>query len=136
VFGRGWRGPLGSIDFGPDGRPGSTITVNFGDVVTFVRDAHVLGVSDWRWPGSLRERILGRVIGRVIAHEIGHFLLEMPEHAASGLMASTHTADTLVAPSRRPFELTRAERSRLADAARKEKGPALAGPDRQTTAKP
>ena len=130
--GPGWRGPLGTIGFGPDGSPLSTITVYLTDILQFIRDTRVLGVQQLRWPDALRQRIVGRVIGRVIAHEIGHYVLQSPRHAATGLMRPVHAADALVSPSRREFQVSGQEASRLAADDDKEKGPAWAGPQQQT----
>ncbi len=35
---------------------------------------------------AVDERRLGKVLGRTVAHEIGHYLLDTPTHARSGLM--------------------------------------------------
>ena len=35
---------------------------------------------------AVYERRLGKVLGRAVAHEIGHYLLDTPTHARSGLM--------------------------------------------------
>jgi hypothetical protein len=131
----GWRGPLAAIELGPDGAPASTITLYLTDIVQFTLDTRVLGAEEKQWPPALRERIVGRAIGRVIAHEIGHYLLRTPLHTASGLMQAVHTAGDLVAQSRRRFGLSASDASRLAVDGHKERGPASAGPQHQTTAR-
>jgi hypothetical protein len=84
----------------------------------------------------MRDRTAGRVIGRVIAHEIGHYVLQTPQHTASGLMRPVQSAEALAGPSRRMFALPAGDAWRAAVDRRKEKGPASAGPLHQTTAKP
>jgi hypothetical protein len=64
----------------------------------------------------------------VIAHEIGHYLLEMPEHTATGLMRAAHSADEFVSPARDGFELSREAAARIARPTGKANGPADAGP--------
>jgi hypothetical protein len=109
----GWRGAIGAITFAPGGEPTPAISVFLTDIEQFIATALVFGSPEWRWPSSLRQRILGRVLGRVLAHEIGHYVLRSPRHAADGLMKATQFADDLVAPSRERFTLTPAEAALL-----------------------
>jgi hypothetical protein len=136
IVGPRWRGPLASIAFGSDGAPESTITVYLTDILQFIREARVFGAEHWRWPTMMRDRTVGRVIGRVIAHEIGHYVLQTPQHTASGLMRPVQSAEALAGPSRRMFALPAGDAWRAAVDRRNEKGPASAGPLHQTTAKP
>jgi hypothetical protein len=124
------------VTFGPDDAPAQTILIYLTDILEFIRDTHVFGAGPSRWPVGLRERIVGRAIGRVMAHEIGHYALQSPQHTRSGLMQPVRSADDLVSPSRDGFRLAPGDVSRLVLNGRKEKGPALAGPLQQTTAKP
>jgi hypothetical protein len=110
---RGWTGPLGAIVFAPDGAPAPAITVFLSDIERLVTRAHVLGLSEWQWPASLREQLIGRALGRVLAHEIGHYLLRSKAHAADGLMRPQQLADDLISPSRHRFRLTAADAARL-----------------------
>ena len=55
--------------------------------------ARSLGLSEWHWPETMREEIVGRVLGRVLAHEIGHYVLRSPQHAANGLMRPLQLAE-------------------------------------------
>jgi hypothetical protein len=111
----GWRGPLGTITFVRNHVPTPVITVFLADIEQFIACAHVLGLQQPQWPRSIREEIFGRVLGRVLAHEIGHYVLQSPRHAATGLMKSLQRADDLVAPSRRGFRLSRADAAQLRD---------------------
>jgi hypothetical protein len=111
----GWRGPLGSIAFEPDGAPASTMMIYLTHILQVVRDAHVLGADESRWPDALRQRIVGRVVGRVIAHEIGHYVLQTPHHTQTGLMRPVHLADMLASPSRQGFGLAPGERTRMTE---------------------
>lgn len=43
-------------------------------------------------PIAIDERRLGVVLGRALAHEIGHYLLDTPTHARSGLMRPNFNA--------------------------------------------
>jgi hypothetical protein len=110
------RPPLGAIRFDPDGAPAPEITLFLGAIQRFVSTARVLGVDDARWPGGLRERIVGRAAGRVLAHEIGHYLLRTPRHDTVGLMRSMRSADDFASPARGAFELSKATAARLAQA--------------------
>lgn len=116
---RGWTGPLGAIVFAPDGAPAPAITVFLSEIERLVTRAHVLGLSEWQWPASLREQLIGRALGRVLAHEIGHYLLRSKAHAADGLMRPQQLADDSISPSRHSFRLTAADAARLDSAAGK-----------------
>jgi hypothetical protein len=118
VVTRGWTGPLGAIAFAPDGAPAPAITVFLTDIERLVTSAHVLGLSEWQWPPTLRDQLIGRALGRVLAHEIGHYLLRSKGHTADGLMRPQQLADDLISPSRHHFRLTPADAARLASGAR------------------
>jgi hypothetical protein len=126
---------LGAIQFDEAGAPAPTITLFLGDLLRFVESARILGAGAPAWPTGLRERAVGRAAGRVIAHEIGHYLLQMPEHTATGLMRAGHSADEFVSPAREGFELSEEAAARLARAVGKEKRPAEAGPSNQLPVK-
>jgi hypothetical protein len=105
--------PLGAIAFAPDGAPATAITVFLTDIERLVAGARLMGLSQWQWPASLREHLLGRVLGRVLAHEIGHYVLRTRQHAADGLMGPVQLADDLISPSRHHFRLTAADAALL-----------------------
>jgi hypothetical protein len=108
-----WRGALGAIAFAPDGAPATAITVFLTDIERLVAGVRLLGLSQWQWPASLREQLIGRVLGRVLAHEIGHYVLGSRRHAAAGLMGPLQLADDLISPSRHHFRLTPADAALL-----------------------
>jgi hypothetical protein len=87
-------GTLGAVVFVPDhGLFRETIFVSPGAVKRLLARAAQLPDR------ALLERLLGRVLARVIAHEVGHILLDMPGHAAEGLMKASFDADDLLAPT-------------------------------------
>jgi hypothetical protein len=109
----GWHGPLGAIAFAPGGAPATAITVFLTDIERLVAGTQVLGISEWQWPPTLREQLVGRALGRVLAHEIGHYLLRSPQHATDGLMRPLQLADDLISPSRHRFRLTAGDAAKL-----------------------
>jgi hypothetical protein len=118
VVTHGWTGPLGAITFATDGAPAPAITVFLTDIERLVLGAHVLGLSEWQWPATLRDQLIGRALGRVLAHEIGHYLLRSKGHAAEGLMRPQQLYDDLISPSRQRFRLSAAYATPLASGAR------------------
>jgi hypothetical protein len=111
---RVWSSPFGSIRFLPDGEPEPTILLHYDVIIKLGLSTISLGSArEPHWPGSVRDRVLGRMIGRVVAHEIGHWLLRSREHSAAGLMRAQQTTAALAAPGREGFTLTRAELARL-----------------------
>ena len=105
-------GTLGSIRF-LDSVPEPVIVMYPNTIAALVQSVTLHGHAFNDWPFGFRDGILGRVFGRALAHELGHFLLRSREHADEGLMQPRHDSTYLVAPDRRPFELTKAEASRF-----------------------
>jgi len=104
---------LGAIEFGSDGRPRSTIVLNYDAVTRIATSAPVMGLHPALWPAGLRDEIIARALGRALAHEIGHYLLRSPLHASSGLMKARQKGSALSSPNDRPFVLTASDRARL-----------------------
>ena len=57
---------------------------------------------------AVDERRLGKVLGRTLAHEIGHYLLDTPTHARSGLMRPNFDAFEFIDLRDGAFALDRA----------------------------
>jgi hypothetical protein len=100
-------GTLGTIVFA-GGVPLPYIRLSYSNALELLRE---------RYGGALnqmtlaeRRRHVSRALGRALAHELGHYMLASREHTAHGLMKALQTTDDLFGPSRRPFELTDAQR--------------------------
>jgi hypothetical protein len=106
-------GDLGSVRFGADGIPDPRIVLHYATVVQLATGTAAFGISAREWPVRLREEVIARAVGRTLAHEIGHYLLQSPHHAGSGLMRSRHRATALASPQRSEFALTAADVARL-----------------------
>jgi len=57
--------------------------------------------------GRLSADLVGRALARVAAHEIGHYVLQEPEHHASGLMRESFADWQLAGEDSGPFRLAR-----------------------------
>jgi hypothetical protein len=103
-------GTLGTIVFA-GGVPLPYIRLSYSNALELLRE---------RYGGALnqmtlaeRRRHVSRALGRALAHELGHYMLASREHTAHGLMKALQTTGDLFGPSRRPFELTDAQRSEV-----------------------
>ena len=68
---------------------------------------------------AVDERRLGKVLGRTLAHEIGHYLLDTPTHARSGLMRPNFDAFEFIDLRDGAFALDRAAAAWLRTARRR-----------------
>ena len=106
-------GDLGSIRFGADGIPDPHIVLHYPAVVRLATGTTAFGIAAREWPLRLREEVIARAVGRTLAHEIGHYLLQWPHHARTGLMQSRQGAAALALPDRARFALTPSDIARL-----------------------
>jgi hypothetical protein len=104
---------LGSVRFGADGIPDSHIDVRYDAVVQLAIGTGAFGMAAREWPVRLRDEVIARAVGRTLAHEIGHYVLQSPHHAKSGLMRQRQRAAALASPDRTGFALTPSDVARL-----------------------
>jgi hypothetical protein len=62
-------------------------------------------------PDISRDERLGLILGRAAAHEIGHFLLNMPTHADTGLMRARFSDREFADPQSTAFQLDLLQRA-------------------------
>lgn len=86
--------PVGELVMARQGMPGSAprqVPIAF---VSIEAARQILGSAGiGAEPTRRTEQRLGIVVGRAVAHEIGHYLLNTPTHAASGLMRARIDAE-------------------------------------------
>jgi hypothetical protein len=89
---------LGSVQFGPDGRPGRLIRLSVDAVEAWVTAWGATRYGIERAKHFRRaiapEAVLSRALGFAAAHELGHFMLASKSHAPSGLMQAAYFRPT------------------------------------------
>jgi hypothetical protein len=103
---------LGTIAF-YTGRPEQTLNLLPDQIAAIIADAPWVGRRLRDWPPSVRDGLRGRALGRVLAHELGHYLLAARTHTETGLMRGSMSAEALVSPDRRPFQLDASDQARV-----------------------
>jgi hypothetical protein len=100
-------GTLGTIVFA-DGLPLPNIRLSYANALELLRERYGGGVNQMT---NVERRLhLSRALGRALAHELGHYMLASRQHTVHGLMRALQTTNDLFGPSRRPFELSDAQR--------------------------